>query len=231
MAQNALTGKAQVQMGIRAVLAPAVSIALLFGFAGRWSYWQGWVYVVLSGAIVVLMSTWLTPDRSLIEERLNPKEGVKSWDKLYFALTTPLYFVAMALGGLDARFGWTTSMPALVYWGAVVVYVLGQAILLWARYTNRYFSSMVRIQTDRGQTVCEEGPYRYVRHPGYVGGILFAAPMGLVLGSWWASIPQIIAAFLLVWRTSMEDRTLRAELPGYATYAEKTRYRLLPGVW
>lgn len=231
MAQNTLTQKAHVQMGLRAVLAPIVSIALLFGFAGRWDYWQGWVFVVLSGVIVALMGTLLTPDKSLIEERLNPKQGVKSWDKLYFALSTPMFFIGMALGGLDARFGWTSHMPAWVYWGSVIVYLAGHAIMQWARYTNRFFSSMVRIQTDRGQTVCKDGPYRFVRHPGYVGGILFTLATGLVLGSWWACIPQVLAVLALVWRTSLEDKTLQAELPGYAQYAQETRYRLLPGVW
>jgi protein-S-isoprenylcysteine O-methyltransferase Ste14 len=122
-------------------------------------------------------------------------------------------------------------MPIALYWIGALVYVLGQAILLWARYTNNFFSSMVRIQIDRGHTVCRTGPYRYVRHPGYVGGILFTATMGVVLGSWWACLPQGFACLLLVWRTWMEDRTLKAELPGYAEYAEETRYRLVPRLW
>jgi protein-S-isoprenylcysteine O-methyltransferase Ste14 len=231
MTQVILSRKARTQMVLRAGLAPVILLILLFGLAGRWNYWQGWVYVILNAFIVVLMGTVLTPNAGLIEERLNPKEGVKSWDKLYFALSTPLYIIAVALGGLDARFGWTTSMPAAVYWGGVAVYLVGQAIFLWARYTNNFFSSMVRIQTDRGQTVCKNGPYRYVRHPGYLGGFLFAASMGLVLGSWWASIPQVIAALMLVWRSSLEDKTLQVELPGYVEYTKQTKYRLVPGIW
>jgi protein-S-isoprenylcysteine O-methyltransferase Ste14 len=229
--QNSLTQKAKIQMGLRAVLAPVALVVILFGFAGRWDYWQGWVYVVLNTLIVVIMGTLLTPDRELIEERLNPKHGVKSWDRLYFALSTPLYFVAVGLGGLDARFHWTSSMPAALYWGAVLVYLIGHAIMQWARYTNRFFSSMVRIQNDRGQTVCRSGPYRFVRHPGYAGGILFELMTGIVLGSWWACIPQVLAAVLLLWRTSLEDKTLKAELPGYTEFASETKYRLLPGVW
>jgi protein-S-isoprenylcysteine O-methyltransferase Ste14 len=218
-------------MALRAVLAPVVTLALLFGLAGRWDYWQGWVYVILSTAIVVLMGTVLTPDRELIEERLHPKQGMKPWDKLYFALSTPLYFIGIAIGGLDARFGWTKDLPMAIYWSGVSVYLIGHAIMQWARYTNRFFSSVVRIQTDRGQTVCTSGPYRFVRHPGYVGGFLFAATSGVVLGSWWASIPQAVAALLLIWRTALEDKTLQAELPGYREYASQTRYRLLPGIW
>jgi protein-S-isoprenylcysteine O-methyltransferase Ste14 len=226
-----LSQKARTQMVLRALLAPILMIGLLFFVAGSWNYWQGWVYTITNMIILILMATLLTKSPELVEERLNPKEGVKSWDKFYFAVTTPLYMIALLLGGLDARFGWTTNMPLLVYWASVTVYLIGQAIFLWARYTNNYFSSVVRIQTDRGQTVCKEGPYHYVRHPGYVGGFLFTITVGLMLGSWWASIPQIIAALMLVWRTAREDKTLRAELPGYAEFTKETKYRLLPGVW
>lgn len=204
---------------------------LIFGLAGRLDYWQGWVYVALNTMIVVLQATVLTPDKSLVEERLNPKQGVKSWDKLYFALSTPLFFVCVGIAGLDARFGWTTSMPIAAYVLGVAIYLAGHAIMQWARYTNRFFSSMVRIQTDRGQTVCNEGPYRYIRHPGYLGGLLFEVTTGIVLGSWWACIPQLLAAALLVWRTGMEDKTLQAELPGYDAFARQTKFRLAPGVW
>ena len=103
MAQTSLTQKARIQMGVRAVLAPIALVAILFGLAGRWDYWQGWVYLVLNTLIVVIMGTLLTPDRELVEERLNPKQGVKSWDRVYFALSTPLYFVAVGLGGLEAE--------------------------------------------------------------------------------------------------------------------------------
>ncbi len=231
MAQPEISTKTFLQMILRAVLAPLVVVLLLFLLAGRWDYWQAWVLVALILLSELLMGTILTRNKALIEEQLNPKEGVKSWDKVYFGITTPLYFIAIILGGLDARFGWTRGMPLAVYWTGVAVYVLGQAIFLWARYTNNFFSSMVRIQVDRGHTVCKDGPYRYVRHPGYVGGFLFTITVGWVLGSWWATVPQVIAALLLIWRTSLEDKTLQAELPGYAEYARETRYRLIPGVW
>jgi protein-S-isoprenylcysteine O-methyltransferase Ste14 len=226
-----LSQKARTQMVLRALLAPVLMIGLLFLVAGRWDYWQAWVYTVINTIVLVLMGTFLTKNSELVEERLNPKAGMKSWDKLYFGVTTPLYMLALVIGGLDARFGWTTNMPLTVYWASVLIYLLGQGIFLWARYTNNYFSSVVRIQTDRGHVVCKEGPYRYVRHPGYVGGLLFTITIGLMLGSWWASIPQVLAALMLVWRTAREDRTLQAELPGYAEFTQETKYRLVPGVW
>ena len=226
-----LSQKARTQMILRALLAPILMIGLLFLTAGRWNYGQAWVYLIINMIILTLMSTLLTKNSELVEERLNPKEGMKGWDKFYFGVTIPLYLIALVVAGLDARFGWTTNMPLFVYWASVVIYLIGQSIFLWARYTNNYFSSVVRIQTERDHAVCKEGPYRYVRHPGYVGGFLFTITIGLMLGSWWASIPQVIAALMLVWRTAREDKTLQVELPGYAEFMQETRYRLLPGVW
>ncbi len=231
MTSHTLSQKARTQMVLRALLAPILMVGLLFLVAGTWNYWQAWVYLIINMILLILMSTVLSPNSELVEERLNPKQGMKGWDKFYFAVTTPLYVIALLLAGLDQRFGWTTNMPLAIYWASVIVYILGQAIFQWARYTNQYFSSVVRIQTDRGQTVCKDGPYKYVRHPGYVGGFLFTITVGLVLGSWYASIPQVIAALMLVWRTRREDRTLQAELPGYAEFAKETRYRLVPGLW
>jgi protein-S-isoprenylcysteine O-methyltransferase Ste14 len=231
MTQSALPSGSSARLAVRAAIAPVVMLGLLFLAAGRWDYWEAWVYSGLNLGILVFMAVMSIRNPGLAEERLRPGEGMKGWDKVYFALSTPMYLVCLVLAGLDARFGWTGGLPALVYAAGVLVYLAGQAVFLWARFTNQYFSSVVRIQTDRGQTVCKDGPYRFVRHPGYVGGILFAATMGLVLGSWWATVPQLLAALLLVWRTAREDQTLQAELPGYTEYTAETRYRLVPGVW
>ncbi len=231
MNQPSLPSKTQKRLMLQGLLAPLVVYAVIFLVAGRWDYWQAWVYVVLNTMILTLMSVLAFRNPALVEERLNPKQGMKTWDKVYFGITTPMYLLALLIAGLDARFGWTDNLSPVVYWLGVFIYILGQAVFLWARFTNQYFSSVVRIQTDRGQTVCKDGPYRFVRHPGYVGGILFAIALGIILGSWWATIPQAIAAGMLVWRTGMEDRTLKAELPGYLEYSHETRYRLIPGIW
>jgi protein-S-isoprenylcysteine O-methyltransferase Ste14 len=142
-----------------------------------------------------------------------------------------LSLVKYVVAGLDFRFGWSTGiMPALQF-AALVVAVGGYALGTWAMAVNAYFSLVVRIQHDRGQKVVSDGPYRWVRHPGYVGTILFELAAPLLLGSWWALVPGVISALLLVVRTALEDRTLQQELDGYKQYAGEVRYRLLPGVW
>ena len=114
----------------------------------------------------------------------------------------------------------------------VIAAVLGYVVIgVWSMAANAFFSMIVSIQKDRGHTVVTDGPYRYVRHPGYAGSILFTIATPLVLGSLWAFIPCGLAAALFVVRTALEDRTLQEELPGYKEYAQQTRYRLLPGIW
>ncbi|MCE7990081.1 MAG: isoprenylcysteine carboxylmethyltransferase family protein [Caldilinea sp. CFX5] len=226
------TNNLQWRVIMRTVLGMLAVLLLVFGSAGRWDYWQGWLYFLLVLLTMGLMWLILPQDSTLVEERLSPGAGMKGWDGLYFALSTPLYLIALLVAGLDVgRFGWTGPLPVWCYVLGVLLYLIGQGIFLWARYVNHFFSSVVRIQLDRGQTVCTDGPYRYVRHPGYVGGILFGLAAPLILGSVWALIPQALAALLLIWRTAREDRTLQAELPGYEQFMQQTRYRLLPGVW
>jgi protein-S-isoprenylcysteine O-methyltransferase Ste14 len=111
------------------------------------------------------------------------------------------------------------------------MFLLGQALFLWAKRVNPFFSSVARIQSDRGHSVCREGPYRFCRHPGYLGGLIFGLTTPLVLGSYWALIPQGLAAMLLVGRTFLEDRMLMTDLLWYAEYAEVVRFRLVPGIW
>ena len=110
--------------------------------------------------------------------------------------------------------------------GAMLIVIAGYALVVWATGTNAFFSQVVRIQTERGHTVVSSGPYRYVRHPAYVGMILVVLGAPIMLGSWWALIPGVISAVLVIVRTALEDKTLQAELPGYADYAQRTRYRL-----
>lgn len=114
---------------------------------------------------------------------------------------------------------------------AFVPAVAGYALTAWAMVENRFFSGTVRIQTDRGHTVISSGPYRLVRHPGYAGSVLATVCVPVILGSWWTFVPAGVAIASLVARTGLEDRMLRSELEGYAAFAERTRWRLIPGVW
>jgi protein-S-isoprenylcysteine O-methyltransferase Ste14 len=219
-------------MALRTVAGLAAVALFLFIPAGRLDYWQAWLYLGLSLAVLLVTRWVLRGNPGLIEERMKPGAGMKTWDKWYFALSTPLYLVMLVIAGLDVgRSGWTGPLPAWLYLIAITVFLLGQGIFLWAKRVNNFFAAVVRIQTERGQTVCQEGPYRYLRHPGYLGGLLFGLSSPLVLGSLLAMIPAALAAVLLVIRTVLEDRTLQAELPGYIAYTREVKYRLLPGVW
>jgi protein-S-isoprenylcysteine O-methyltransferase Ste14 len=135
------------------------------------------------------------------------------------------------LSGLDARFGWTPPIPLGVQIGAIVVAVLGYLLLTWSMASNRFFSGVVRIQDDRGHRVASGGPYRFVRHPGYLAGVLVDLVTPLILNSLWALLPSVLVVVGLLLRTALEDRTLQAELDGYREYAGRVRSRLIPGVW
>jgi protein-S-isoprenylcysteine O-methyltransferase Ste14 len=214
---------------VRGVVLPLFLMTVMLVAAGRLSYWQGWAYCASLLLVLGVNLFLMRHKRDLIEERLSPGQGTKWWDKVYFSITTPLYIITLVLAALDVgKFHWSPSLPIWAYALSWAAYAVGNGIHFWAKATNRWFATVVRIQTDRGQMVCDTGPYRFVRHPGYTGGILFTIATPLVLGSLVAVIPQAIAAALLVARTYLEDATLRAELPGYAEYAKRVRSRLLP---
>ena len=224
--------KHKTKIWIRGILGIAVIAGLIFVSSGRLDYWQGWAYFGINLAIVALTTWLLRNNLELVAERLNPGKGTKLWDKGYFLLSTPLYFAAVILAGIDAgRRHWSASPAAMIYFLFLAMYLAGQGLFLWAKKVNPFFSSVARIQTERGQSVCRDGPYRFCRHPGYLGGLLFGLATPLVLGSYWALIPQALAAVLLVVRTGLEDRMLMKELLWYTEYAKAVRFRLVPGLW
>ncbi len=184
---------------------------------------------MLAGRLMVLR---VHPD--LLQERASGADqaNVKSWDRKivpWIGLIGPFMIVVVA--GLDHRFGWTPPLPLGVTLAALVLLLGGYLLANWAFYTNRFFSSYVRIQNERGHTVVESGPYAWVRHPGYAGGLLAWIATPVFLSTLWACLPVLLVFILTIFRTSLEDQMLQAELPGYAEYAHRTRYRLLPGVW
>jgi protein-S-isoprenylcysteine O-methyltransferase Ste14 len=206
--------------------------ATLFLAAGRLKWLWAWVLLGIYLVSVIINSAFmLHTSPATIGERGRPKE-MKTWDKVVGGLWGLVQWLLLPLiAGLDIRFGWTRELSTLWHVVGAVVYAAGLGLFGWAMITNAYFSTVVRIQTDRGQTVCSTGPYRFVRHPGYVGTILQSFGLPFLLGSLWALIPGITAVGLMIIRTSFEDRTLQSDLPGYREFVQKVRYRLIPGIW
>ena len=207
-------------------------ILILFISAGRIDYYQGWIYSAMS-LLGLFMNFALTfEDTELLNERSKPPKDAKEWDKNILKLSALTTIIAYVVAGLDSgRYHWSPHL----HWGAgllgIVLMLLGQVLFLIAKKTNRFFSSVMRIQNDRGHTVCETGPYRFVRHPGYLGMIISWAGFPLLIGSIWSTIPVVIAIILLLVRTRLEDKTLIEELTGYSQYIQKTRPKLVPGLW
>lgn len=190
------------------------------------------MYLSLS-IIMTLMTIYaarFNPD--LVNERLSPGSGTKSWDKKILALSFFVYVIMIIVAGLDSgRFNWSPEFHWSLYLAGIVFTLTGHIIFLVARSQNRFFSSVVRIQTDRGHTVCDTGLYSWIRHPGYLGMFISTAGFPFLLGSYWSFIPAAVSVILLLVRTSLEDKILIQELNGYRDYSHKTRYRIIPGLW
>lgn len=217
---------------LRGILSVVVFFALLFGPAGRWDWVAGWTFLIFTLSTVTILSLVLwRKDPELIKERTRVAENVESWDRTILRFYGVLSIALFVVAGLDAgRFQWSFIPPSLYVWGWVFL-IGASATIWWALFTNTYTSSIVRIQDDRGHKVVTKGPYKYVRHPMYVGVILAVLSMPLVLGSWWALIPGVGIVVLFIVRTALEDRTLQAKLSGYGEYTKSVRFRLVPGLW
>lgn len=169
----------------------------------------------------------------LIAERAKIKPDARTWDTMLMGFTKLLSLVVPLVAGLDMRLGWTEQAyrPTTVHLIGLAFAALGYWLSSWAVISNKFFSDVIRIQMDRGHTVVSDGPYKYVRHPGYVGIILYSLAAPFLLDSPWALIPGGLTVLLIIVRTVVEDKTLLAELDGYQEYATRVRYRLLPGIW
>jgi protein-S-isoprenylcysteine O-methyltransferase Ste14 len=205
---------------------------VLFTLAGRYTYWQGWLYLSLS-TIGIIISIYVFSDQlDQIQQRIKPGPGVKWWDKIIMGIYKPLHIAVIVLACLDGgRYGWSTPLPVWVYAIGILLHLFGYVFILWPMRVNEFFSSMVRVQTEEGHYVVSDGPFQYIRHPGYLGGIALVISTALVLGSYYALIPAGLAVVLFLIRTYLEDKTLKKELPGYQEYAQTVRYRLFPGIW
>lgn len=224
---------------VRTAIAGIVRLLIFMGLIGWGLFWAAhtldwpeawWFLAGFTGeALVASWYLWrVNPE--IFAARKGLGKGTKAWDYVAFALIVIGFIAIIHTAGFDRRLGWA-PMP---WWLAVIgqlVLAAGCAIITWAQAVNRHFEPTVRIQSERSHSVIDTGPYATVRHPGYIGGTLVVVGMALALGSLWALVPAAVVTATLAVRTLFEERTLRAELPGYADYTQRVRYRWVPGVW
>jgi protein-S-isoprenylcysteine O-methyltransferase Ste14 len=223
----------KILLVIRGFVGILVLMVVLFLPAGRLDWKEGWIYlIVFVTSLTYLVVRGWRRDPRLMEERSKTRmKDAKVWDKIIVRIHTFLVIILIAIASLDSgRFEWTSPplvLRILGWIGLTLVYVLVWQVF----YANTYAIGEVRIQEERGHRVVTTGPYRFVRHPMYLGVIVSVFCTPVVLGSFYALIPGTLLAFLFIIRTALEDRTLKEELPGYREYAEGVKYRLLPRVW
>ncbi|MEW6406300.1 MAG: isoprenylcysteine carboxylmethyltransferase family protein [Chloroflexota bacterium] len=225
-----LTPRTLIRTAIIVILFPSLPLII----SGRWDWWEAWVYAILStvGFVVSrVLAARQNPD--IIEERARSMDltDAKSWDRILAPLVALGGVIVPVTAGLDKYYEWSAPFAFGAKIAGLVLIILGYLLGSWALVENRFFSGVVRIQKDRGHTVVSSGPYRFVRHPGYAGALLAYLATPVLLDSVWAFIPALFLSGVLVVRTALEDKTLQAELPGYKEFTQKTRYRLIPGIW
>ena len=217
---------------VRLLAGTAILCLILFGTAGRVNWLGAWAFVALFFLFLLFALVWGTRNApELLDERAKPGGNVKSWDKVIMRIYSLVLISLFVVAALDAgRFRWSHMTAVWQVMGGAI-FLLSGSVIFWCMKTNAFLSARARIQDDRGQTVVQDGPYQYVRHPMYIGIMVLMPGVALLLGSWWALAPAGVIAILFVIRTALEDKMLRAELPGYQEYASKVRYRLVVGVW
>lgn len=204
----------------------------LFWSAGKMNWWPGW-------AALSVMLGWLAAtafiinkfNPALLEDRLSARKGSKTWDAVIVSSVGLITLIRYIVAGLDERYGWSGEFPFSWQIIALIICAFGYTIFTWATASNAFFSKVVRIQSERDHRVVSSGPYQYVRHPAYLGAILYELAVSFLFASWWSLALSMVSASLLVIRTGLEDRTLIKELPGYSDYAQMIKYRLIPGIW
>ncbi len=208
-------------------------VGILFGTAGTFKWPEAWLLIIIFFSYSITAAIWLRKnDPDLLADRLIfMKKTGKTWDRAIMIGTLPFSMALIIIPGLDAvRYQWS-QVPLALKIISFIIIITAAVWTFWVLKENTFLSRVVEIQTERQHRVITTGPYKYVRHPMYSGGIVFIVCTPLALGSLFALIPAAFMIIVFVIRTHLEDRTLHKELPGYKEYAEKTKYRLLPGVW
>ncbi len=227
-------GQAVVKQIVVSTVLMGVMMAVFFASAGRRDLPRAWLF--FGAVFVYFVASTLAVYRfnpELLVVRLTVRrEGSKGWDEVLMraANLTGMLLMPVVAGFDVGRYGWS-SLGIVYAVPGFVLFVLGAVLITWAMSVNRFFESTVRIQENRGHVVVSTGPYGLVRHPGYLAGIVWMSSIPLILGSLYAFVPLALYGVMMVLRTYLEDKTLREELPGYAEYAERVRFRLIPWVW
>jgi protein-S-isoprenylcysteine O-methyltransferase Ste14 len=221
------------QIAIRLATGIAILLAAFFGSAGTLAWPEAWLYIIIQYSFSTIFAIWLKKyNPELLRDRMAfLKPAAKRWDKAILLISTVIFVPYLILPGLDAvRFQWS-SVPPLIKIVSFVGIILSYILLFWVMRENTYLSRIVEIQTERGHRVITTGPYQYVRHPMYFGVIVLFNSIPVALGSLWTLIPSSVLTLLILIRTYLEDKTLREELEGYNSYAEKVKYKIIPGIW
>jgi protein-S-isoprenylcysteine O-methyltransferase Ste14 len=227
-----------MQVNVKLLIGQSAALFVLFALAlflpaGTIAWLAGWIFLGLFFGFYLAVTVWLFQHNpGLVQERMRlSTSDQQGWDQVLFPLIFVLFFVWLILMALDAvRFQWS-QVPVWLQIVGIILLVCSFYLLFLTFQENSYLSPVVRIQEERGQTVISTGPYHYVRHPMYAAIVIFMAGTALLLGSWYGIVLGLILGVILARRAVLEERTLRAELPGYGAYMAQVKYRLIPYVW
>ncbi|MCP4419663.1 MAG: isoprenylcysteine carboxylmethyltransferase family protein [Chloroflexi bacterium] len=228
--QKTFTPRVIIQVIFFIVIIPFLPLLISW----QWGWWEAWLYAVISILGFALSRGVVArkhPDLLAERARAMQHKDTKSWDKRLLPLIGLGGALIPLVAGLDALYDWSATFNLPLKIASLLIILAGYALGSYAISANRFFSGVVRIQTDRDHTVVSSGPYRWIRHPGYAGALLSYLATPIFLDAQWAFLPVIFLIIVLLIRTVLEDRTLQNQLDGYRDYAQRVRYRLLPGVW
>ena len=216
---------------IREYLARIIMAFILVLTSGKWTWINIWIYAALTSLTSVLVYIFVVRvNPSLYNERGNPNENTKKWDLILMRIISLFSFSSIIIAGLDKKNNWSFLGDGWIIPGGILI-ILSGVLATWAMAENNYFSSEVRIQNDRGQIVVSSGPYQYIRHPGYLSGIMFFLGTPMVLDSAYSFFPFVCIVVGFMIRIIFEEKMLIAELDGYQDYTNKVKYRLIPEIW
>lgn len=217
---------------LRVFIQVIIGIILFLVASGTLANLRGWIYFIVYSISTTLGVIYLSINNpEVLNERAKERNNTEPWDKILLKLYILFaFFIVYIFAGIDIRFGWS-HIPVFYMYPALAVQILSSILGIWAMKENANFEATSRIQNDRIQKICDSGPYKAVRHPGYLAIVLWAVAIPFVFGSIYMMIPSFFIIAIIVVRTYLEDKMLKGKLAGYIEYSEKTKYRLFPFIW